>query len=283
MSSIVRLSPVGPVTFKRRALEPATDAYVTGDDVILFGVRSSQAPTVTFRARVQKPDGTIVIFEQTQVIASETDTTIRFRMLTGFLLGAAISTSSTTLLSGECYVWAHMISAGGADVTVARALIGGYLVAGLALGWPDTPILAPGTGPGFFGSVPITNVSAGVEFSFDNTTDRRLRFIALVATLVTDATVISRRVLWRLLDGSDILFFAASPNVQNAGENRQYSISAGGGEATLIGAHFLLALPVNTYLPAGMFLSTNTISQQAGDQWSDGFVYAEMWVLPTIT
>ncbi len=283
MSSITRLSPTGPVTFKRRALEPATESYVTSDDVILFGVRSSETPTVTFRARVQKPDGTIAIFEHTQIIESESDTTVRFRLLDGFLLGAAISTSSTTLLSGECYVWAHMISAGGTDETVARALIGGYLIAGMAIGWPDTPILAPGTGPGFAGTIPAANPGAGAEMSFNNTTDRRVRLIAFRAEFTTDATVSNRRPGMQLRSATGVAYRVPTSTVQTASLTRGYSSCASGAGQAAIGTEILLPFPVDVLLPAGFFLETSTDNLQEGDVWNEGFVFAEMWVLPTIT
>lgn len=281
MSSIIRLTPAGPVSFKRRSLEPATEFYVTADDVIRFGVRCSTTPTVTFRARIQQPDGTVAVFERTQVVADETDHIVEFRLIEGFLLGASISTAGTLLFTGQCYAWANLISVGAGDLVPSRALLGGYIERGFALGWPETPIQPPASGPGFVERFDVANPAAGAEVSFENPFNRRARFIGCFASLTTDGTTADRRVGWQVRDIGANMYLVRCVDVQAASLEIRYTFAVAAGDGAIHGNAALLPAPSISRLDTFTTIGSSTQNLQAGDQWENFRLMIEWWVIPS--
>ncbi len=282
MSTLTRLSPVGPITFRRRALEPPTALRVGPDDEILFGVRAIPVVTISFRARIQRPDGRIVIYESTHVVTTETDFTQRFRLGDGFLLSCAISTTTPALASGACFAWVHMISSSAPDTTVSRVLIEDYITTAHAGGWPESDIHEPGSGNGLLSTVSPNPPGAGSEIAIGNLPVRRMQIRHMAAQFATDATVANRLVSFVVAVGGDILFIVRAGSVQTASQTVIYVLTPGAGDYVTRADVAHLPIPPRLFLGTAHVLISSTNGIQPGDVWGPIRLSAEFWVIPDL-
>lgn len=115
----------------------------------------------------------------------------------------------------------------------------------------------------------VSQPSAGSDWFLRAPGNAWLRVVSLVATLVTDATVMDRRVRLVAGDRSNRWWGAISSVAQAASATVEYGAYEGadtGGSATLA-----LTLPLPTgglLLRPGHQLESVTLNLQAGDQWS---------------
>jgi hypothetical protein len=280
MPEITRLTAAGSLSFKRRSLEPPVEARVRVEDVIQFGAETLVAHEVTFRARIQQPTGEIVLFQETRVLALNTNVKVFFRLIDGFLLGAAISTNSDFLKHGECYVWAHMVSTGAQDESTARVLIGNYIAAQYPAGWPESPIMAPGSGPGAE-QVDGDTPGLGEEFDIVASTNVRARVRSVTGVLTTDATAGDRFVAIQLTTAFNaVLFQSKCATAQPASSTVRYTCLSGGGSGVIHSNSAVLPGPMPLFLPVIHKLSSKTEGLQAGDQWTQVQSQAEVWAVP---
>ena len=176
---------------------------------------------------------------------------------------------------GECYVRLTLLAAG-APVGILSA---GYLTDSKTITWP------PGTFEGFLegrGRVYVflgDNPAAGNEISLTVPTNARWRILMIKLRLVTDATVIDRRVRIVIQNENGVTTFAANAGATQP-ENSDYYYYFGPHLPYLTSpVRYTISYPMPTLeLPQGYIIKTSTENLQAGDNYYRPWIWVEEWI-----
>ena len=109
---------------------------------------------------------------------------------------------------------------------------------------------------------------AGVDFSATLPAGSAWRILGGSAQLVTSATVATRQVYLRLLQGTTEIWRGPSPNTQVASLTYVYQLMPGIVVPTLVGTFPVVPWPVDCYADPRFSFASATTSIQATDQWS---------------
>lgn len=124
--------------------------------------------------------------------------------------------------------------------------------------------------------MPVPNVAAGIDFSYQPNTADRFRLLSLYAELTTDATVANRQVALELETQSGDKFYKKTVvGVQTATQTVAYSWSSGSGPA--FGGSAVEALTISDGVPdwwlyGGTKVLVSTANLDTGDQWAKMYI-----------
>lgn len=196
------------------------------------------------------------------------------------LLNVHISASAGTPLIGQCYVIVQLIRGLGAAAIVVGTILAGPVTATQSLGFPGSPIQSAIEGIGYLREVIGTTPAAGAEILETVPTGARWQVLAFRFVLTTNATVINRKVNFRVtLANTSFGFISANTNVLTAGLAGDFSVTPNVGyqnDAAL--SLFTIPMPQDTTLLAGAKLGTTTSALQAGDQFSSPRYLVREWL-----
>jgi hypothetical protein len=122
----------------------------------------------------------------------------------------------------------------------------------------------------------ITNPAAGANFSTGIGAGRSVRLHYIEFTLTTDGTAANRGITLTL--GTALVQHPiAFCNTNQAASNvKQYMFHASTPVTSLTVANlFAQPIPPNLWIPTGLYLGSDIINIQAGDQLSDIYLYVE--------
>lgn len=165
---------------------------------------------------------------------------------------------------GECYVRLTLLI----DGKEVECLSAGYLTDSKVVVYPPGLFEDFHSGKGYERRVAGTNPAAGDEISEAVPTNAMWILKGVLFTLVTDATVINRRVALQLTDGAQVIMDIMSETVQAASLTRYYRAIRMGYLISATGAYIYFSLPVGGIkLRQGWTVGTNTDNLQAGDDF----------------
>jgi hypothetical protein len=243
--------------------------YVTGDDHLLLTSSGSVASiTLTLAGRVLTVDGRPAPFAQTHTANSARTTSTQLARLTeGWLQNVRVGVTSGSPSFGRVWARVDLVRGDGTGRTVLATLLQGVIGVQQPLAWPGSPMALSRDLPGWLRLVTGTNPAAGVEISEAVPTGGNQRLKAIIATLVTDATVANREPALVLDNGSSI--FARVPAGQNqaASLTRTYCWFPGAQAQALASDLTVVASIPDVLLDAAWRLRTITTNIQAGDDW----------------
>jgi len=197
------------------------------------------------------------------------------RRLEDYPLRIVVSAPTCPPRHGQCFVTLELIVAG----FFAYSLGHGYVSYGKALSWPPGDHKHSLEGPGNIKLVTGTNPPAGSEISETVPTNARWQILGMRIRLVTDATVVSRRVCIILDDGATVFNVIRATQTQPESIAYNYSLVPGLGFEDTIGiSDILIPLPVNLILPQGYRIRTSTINLQAGDNFDAPKMFVMEWL-----
>lgn len=134
--------------------------------------------------------------------------------------------------------------------------------------------------PGIIRSILGTNPAAGNEIAEAVPTNARWRIIAMMYTLVTDATVANRTTSVSITDGTNEIYNFTGPGAQIASQTKLYQASTqeahrGSDSLYIFGHH---NLPLWPDLLQGYTIGTRTNNLQAGDDYSAPRLWVMEWI-----
>jgi hypothetical protein len=179
---------------------------------------------------------------------------------------------------GMIFVRAVIQRGGVATLNATQTLFSDYVVPPTPASWPGGRQQAPLEGPGWLHLVQVANPGAGADWSMAVPFNIRRRILSVNAQLATSATVANRIVEMRHLSGLNILANGTPNQVVVAGATVQVTGTSSLLTAVANVADVLVSIPSTLILQPGQSFNSNTINIQAGDQWSNIFLWVEDWV-----
>lgn len=177
---------------------------------------------------------------------------------------------------GHCYVRVSVAING----NIVHQLLAGYIYETKGVSWPHTRVEP--TLP-MFGQVNSqfgSNPAAGAECSITVPARKVWKILAFTATLVTDATAVTRQVHVLLDTGLGDPIECISPTTQTASLTRKYNgWHQGHNDANTDGTKITLNIPDGIYLPPSSTITTLTTNLQAGDNWGQPSVWVEEYFI----
>lgn len=254
--------------------------WIEPSDRLYVAAYSSVASLVVqFSGYFRKANGEVIEYAVTVNPTSDravTENNVFFGA--GFLLSCVATLASGNASRGQCYVRAMVQRSTGTPMVKLHTIVGGYLTDDFSPSFPYGQIEGPLEGAGVVRSITGTNPAAGAEISETVPTGAAWRPLSLVATLVTDATVATRRAILIFDDGT--LTHTRMP--QNTTSTATQSVILAwhiGSDIVSSGGTFGNApLADHVRLPAGSRIMTSTNNIQAGDNWGAPQFLVEEWV-----
>ena len=198
----------------------------------------------------------------------------------GHLLTAMVYAMGSGYHRGQCYLNVGLQRGEGAVGVYHHQLIAGYVTTSSALVWPWARLESSVEGPGLIRSVAGADPAAGAEILVTVPAGARWRLVGLIATLVTDNTVVNRVVSLVIDDGAAALYRAAAQTVQTASLTVIYSFGAGLPSAATAGGVSINPLATDLLLAAGYRVRSITTGIVAGDNWGAPQLLVEEWIEP---
>jgi len=175
---------------------------------------------------------------------------------------------------GRVYVRAELICGGFA----LTQLFAGYMTPWRALTWPDPIKESEVTEPGWFHSLTGTDPSAGSEISETVPTNTIWRIKAIVFSLTTDTTAVSRSVSLIIDDGTNVIFRSKAAPSQTESSTRTYIFSSVETDADFdVNNTVRIQIP-DLKLTEGYRVRTSTNNLQSGDNFTAPILFVEEWV-----
>ena len=283
-------------------IAPPSQLYIQRDDVLLLTVSSSIAPeSVTFQVRMieayksgsvgGQPDtpakGTAAPTPATTIVSGSVtlQTNAAYGVVQqlvplseGFLLSvSAIAQNAGS--RGVTFVRAQLLRAGSGVASTSAQLLADYATFRQAVSWPGGRVLSPNEGAGNLFAVTLANPAAGADWTVTIPTFCRRRVAAVVAQLVTNATVASRIPEIRVQSGS-VLEYVGTPTLAVPASTTA-QVCGSPSVSTAIAGQVDVMIPLGQPLimPGGSKLQSATLGLQAGDQWSNVTILFEEWLL----
>lgn len=202
--------------------------YITKDNELRLIYMNSDAglPTLRVALRLLFTNGEIVMFafDHTITTSNRTNTSVTIgNVVDCYLLAAEIGTSSPSLKTGVCHARLSI-----ADLKINRTfkVASGYVETNSSPVSMSNPSLGFITGDGNKRSIAGTDPGEGANVNEAVPSNAMWDLESLRVSLVTNATVIDRRVRFRITDGTNILWESLPGPVQAASLTRTYILQA---------------------------------------------------------
>jgi hypothetical protein len=262
-------------------IKPDYGFYVQSDDRLFVAAYSSVASLrVVFGGYFLNARGEVSQYSLDVFPTSDRAVTSALQTLgEGFVLSCAAHLLTGSAKRGQCYVRARIQRGTGATILPIVQLLSGYLSDDYAPAFPFGKSEGPLEGSGMIRSITGSNPAAGAEISETVPTGAQWRLLAFRATLVADATVLSRTPVFTVDDGTSTVWDDENFAALSAGQTGLYSRAlhqsgrGWGGASGSVGSGLPLLI-----LPAGYRVRTGTIQLQAGDNWSAPQLMVEEWL-----
>lgn len=268
------------ITFLRQGIPPPSPLYIAREDYLGFEVANSvTAQTLLVRGRLLLATGVVVPFQK--VLRPDADRlvdTFDLQLAEGFLLNVVIIHGPATL-PGQTWTRATVLRGARPAEIEQAVLCQGYVSTGYWLSWPPGIYDRIADGPGALRSIAGTNPAAGVEITETVPTNVRWRLLLARFTLVTNATVATRRVRLFIDDGTNDLYVGEVEATQAASLTRNYNFAAGLGfqQTAFANSNLGVGIPP-VVLREGYRIRTSTVNLQAGDDFAAPRLFVEEWI-----
>lgn len=270
------------ITFATRQVAPPSEVYVTQDDSLHVVTYCSQTNVqVTIAFRILRKDG--VVIRTPQVIVPRNDRVRRddfFPLTEGFLLSVDVSTSTPSILRGQCWVDIDISQGSSSQAVDYQSILSDYLTTGASIGFPGARQISSVEGPGvpvnaLFTLVPATGATVAVP------SGARWLLRQIAFEYVAGGAVATRVPIITIVTSSDNTVQAAPVAGQTSGTTVLYTAGSWGSVSTAFASAMPIPLPDNILLLAGDSMNIVVNNQQAGDTAPvPGVVRVEEWLEP---
>jgi hypothetical protein len=268
-----------------RVLPSPAAFYATGEDRLrIVSVNSLAGVRLKMQWRVADSKGATVPNSVDHTPnADRTVKTTDYELGTGSLLNITVFASAGAPLIGQTYVMVQLVRGFGAAAIVLGTLLGGYVTATAALGFPGSPILSPLDGPGYFRVITGTNPAAGFSVLETVPAGARWDLVTFVNTLVASAAVSNRFVTLLIVASGAATVRMWADAAQVASETRLYMASQAAKQSSLLigGTTYVwLGLPSPCIMRAGDFIQDFTVGITGTDDWAAPIYTVREWLEP---
>ena len=240
------------------------------DNLRLTSYNALASVKLEVRYRFLDTTGNLIPSQETQT--PNTDRTAKssiFITPEGWLLGGEVFVSGAAPLIGQTYVVLEIVRGIGSAALPLQVIAAGYVSAKQPQPFPNAQMFSTLDGGGALRSITGSTPAAGAEISETVPTGARWQVLTFRYQNVTSATVANRQSVLLFDDGANNLGYFGGEALQAASSTYLYSYAAG--FAPIVGAPtngLGRGLPSSVFLPAGARIRTQTVSIQAGDQYS---------------
>lgn len=267
-----RVFPAVPLPFSGgRILPSPAQFYLTGEDRLrIVSACSLTGTAVQIRARLA--DFTGDTKAEGWVHIPNTDRTVRtedYELGDGSLLNVTVFASGSAPRIGQAYVMIQLVRGSGPGAFVLATLLGGYITATQALGFPGSPIFTSDQGGGYLRAVIGTTPAAGAEPVEVVPTGARWELQGIQVSLTTSVAAGNRETGLRMRPGTIGTGTYMTTIVQPPSTTFTYSI--GPGLPVLLdalGVQAMLPAIFSPVLIAGETFLIRCAGMQAGDQFT---------------
>lgn len=289
--------------FVHQGLRPDLPVWVTPDDVLLVGVRSSMTG-LTLRAAARlwtlqtpaggDPDSPFPTFSpisqqlpeafggQTVSITPPNDRSLNFTSIPlayGYLVGATVQAAVGSPTRGQCLASIYLARAQGGGNVIYRQLAQDYVTAMQGPSWPDGRIVSGLEGPGLLRNIVISNPPAGQDPSQAVPTGARWRVRGMQGRFhSTSAPNPTEDPRFQVVDtGPNVVTLAGGGYGIVA---TQFSFMVWFPGATLLQniasqQEYTTPLPIDCVVLGGWTVRIQTASIQAADTWDSVTLFVE--------
>ena len=262
-----------PVDFElppRLVAAPDLGLYITKDDILRVVIYTTIATTnlVIVLRYIDRDGGSHYHTESLDGVPINTLSTRIIPLTEGFLISAVVSNTGGGLPDGACWVSVGLQLSRQTGTPPHQMLSQGYVSDFQSVMYPT--VWSRSIVPRSY-SQPVAAVAAGTEISYTVPARTMWTPLLLRGTLVTSATVATRKVSLRMTDGVNVLWQDYVTPTQAASLSYVYNFSTGANfEAAVSGATNNLAwgLPPGVPLQPGWVVGTLTDALQATYQWT---------------
>lgn len=243
--------------------------YFSGDDHLrLTTFNSAAAVTLAVRGRFLHVDGRIEPFDERHVPNTDrTSASSLFARGEGWLLEAQIFATAGTPRRGQCFAILEVVRGLTGGIMPLSVLAQGYVTDTQRRGFPGSPLEYSTEGPGVLRSITGTDPAAGASVQETVPTNARWRLLALIVTLVTDATAANREAALTIDDGATVFVRAPAGVAHTASLTNRYNWTAHADRFT-IAQDRTVTIPIpELWLPGGSRINTLTANIVAGDNY----------------
>jgi len=268
------------VSWQLKRLAPPSALYVSVDDVLRVTAATSQTnEVVTVNYRLLRAADGVIIYGQFTVKPASLRVVVGQDnpLAEGFLLSASCQAAVATT-RGQTFVRLMLNpKALGAGKPV-QMLMADYVTTQMAPGYPNGRVLAPTEGPGNTYGVGPQNGALGADFALVVPTNARWRVVAFQVSFVTSSTVATRTSRLMIVQNSGTVWLVPPPATFAA--SLSVTLSAGAVPVPVLASNgnYGWPIPPDIVLVAGAQFQTNTLSLQAGDQYTSGTISVEEWL-----
>ena len=272
----------GPqILFTEAGVKPPSMLYIDRDDRLY--VRSwnsiTTGMTIVIRGDLLHPDGRIRPFEFRHTpLTSGLPSLEVFTLAEGFLIGLSVRGEGAAVPRGATLVDVGVLRGRAVAGQEQKVLIGGYVEFNRPLSYPPTYYEPSGSGTGAQTPLGTADPPAGSEISHTIPVNEQWRMTTFRAALVTDATVANRFPRLRIFRSGTEVWRSRTHDAQTASQAVVYNFVLGGFfEATVQNGEHSNVLP-DGRLQGNDTIQTTTVGLQAGDNWTLGVAWLEVWM-----
>lgn len=278
-----QLTQTRKAQFLTTGIAPPSPFYVELNDVLRLVVWNSLANVkVLLMGRFMLTDGTIVPFATSFIPTSDrVANTFFLPMGEGYFLDIVAQSSIPTPgpIRGQTFAIIDILRGGQINALRTAVLASDYLVDGVAISWPQSPIRQSVEGPGFIQSLQIANPAAGANWIATVPTNARWRIRAATFVLVTSAAVATRIVELDALDNAGNILNVFPPfSSQAASLNFRYNVSNVTANPAPDNTQVNIPIYADLQLMAAWKFQSAVQAIQAADQLSSIFLTIEEWI-----
>jgi len=197
----------------------------------------------------------------------------------GWLLGGEVFVSGASPTQGQTFVVVEIVRGSASSALSLQLIAAGYVTTKQPLAFANGLVGSSLDGGGALRVIAGTQPAAGAEISETVPTGARWQLLSFKFTFTTSATVANRTSSLTIDDGANIFNLAGGNAVQAASATTVQSWASGQPNVANQPTNALgypLATPL--YLPAGARIRTQTLSIQAGDQYSAIQYLVREWI-----
>lgn len=272
----------GPlIDFGSEGVKPPSMLYIDRDDRLYIRSWNSitTGMTIVVRGDLLHPDGRIRPFEFRHTPLTSGLPSLQIETLAeGFLIGLSVRGDGVAVPRGATLVDVGILRGRGVTGQEQKTLIGGYVEFNRVLSYPPTYYEPSGSGTGAQTPLATADPAAGAEVSHTVPVNEQWRMTTFRVALVCDGTAANRFPRLRIFRSGIEVWRSRSHDAQTAGQTAVYNFVLGGFfEATVQNGEHSNILP-DGRLQGNDTIQTTTTGLQAGDNYTAGVAWLEVWM-----
>ncbi len=248
---------------------PSDALYVMPDDFLVVQSNASATASLTLQWRILRPDGEVIVSQETLTCFGRAGANLFKRPLTfGLLLSVSVVEAAFVPFDEFVYVSVGIFRGALASANRFQTLVGGYITFAEGISYPKTGYHEQTEGIGNQVAYNMGTPAAGADLSYTIPGQSLFQVNSIVATLTTNATVANRQVQLVIDDSANLFFLSPQGVAQAASLAWQYGFAPYPFSTLQFGAQQLIHMSNVGKLGGAVRVRTITTGLQAGDQWS---------------